>query len=106
MNLLERFLVVTVVTDVCIPHRNALNVRDNLEKGDTMRPPITNDHFDPKVMLEKALAGAYPAAATQPRSEKQRESREAEIAYWRARVATAQHAYRVRAALDALEGAV
>lgn len=64
------------------------------------RPPVSNEHFDPQVMLEKAMAGAYPAAATQPRSEKQRASREAEIEYWKAR------AYRVRAALDALEGSI
>jgi len=47
-----------------------------------MTKRITTAHFDPHVMLSKALAGAYPSARD-PRH------RDAEIAYWRRRVAEA-----------------
>lgn len=51
------------------------------------RTPVTNEHWDPQVMLRKAQAGSYPTAKS---SRPSRDvfglsEHEAEVAYWRQR---------------------
>lgn len=52
-----------------------------------IRPPVTNERWDPAVMLAKAEAGAYPTAKSQRPSYEQpgMTEAEAEVAYWRER---------------------
>jgi hypothetical protein len=50
------------------------------------RPPVSNRLWRPELLLELALAGAYPSAEG-GRSEPAKKARKDEIAYWRQRLA-------------------